>query len=361
MFVSNGAEARRILVIRAGALGDVVLATAILEPLQRRFPRASIEWAVNAPYAALLDGLPQVSRVHALGRGSSFAALCSELAGQFDLAIDLQNKVRTRWLALLAAERRLVFVRRRPMEALRSLLGRDAILNHAPQVELYANVLRTLGAVGPPGPLRVALSERARQRAREVLGKARGRGVALAPGSRWATKRWPVERFAAVADALHDDGWPIVLIGGPGEHELLARFRAATRAPVAADLSSLEVDEVAAALGELRLLVGCDSGPMHLATAVGTPGLAIFGPTSPVRWGPPPPSRVISLGLECSPCRNHGGAACPLGHHHCMRELPVARVINAARELLVSASSSWAPGLGEPLEQLGGDRSRAEG
>ncbi|WP_224247092.1 glycosyltransferase family 9 protein [Hyalangium gracile] len=334
MIDSSFAAVRSILVIRAGVLGDVVMATSVLEPLRRRFPHARIEWAVDAPYAPLLRGLPEVSQVHALRRGAAFAAQCSELAGRFDLAIDLHNKLRTRLLAFVAAERRLVLVRRSPLQTLQSVLGRDVIFNDVPQVELYAGVLRPLGGDGRPGPLRLAPSEHAREQARKKLGAARGLGVAIAPGTRWATKRWPVERFAAVADALHADGWPIALLGGPDERELLAKFRATTRAPLAADLSSLSLDEVAAALAEVRLLIGCDSGPMHIATAVGTPGLAIFGPTSAVRWGPPPPSQVLSLGLDCSPCSNYGTAECPLGHHRCMKELTVDQVVESARALL---------------------------
>jgi heptosyltransferase-2 len=114
----------------------------------------------------------------------------------------------------------------------------------------------------------------------------------------------------------------------------VAEFRAACRAPVAADLTALRVDGMAAALARVRLLVACDSGPVHLASAVGTPALALFGPTSAVRWGPPAPGRALSLGLPCQPCSNHGGERCPLGHHRCLVDLGVDRVLAAARELL---------------------------
>jgi heptosyltransferase II len=114
----------------------------------------------------------------------------------------------------------------------------------------------------------------------------------------------------------------------------VSAFRAACRAPVAADLSALPVEGLAAALAQARLLVACDSGPVHLATAVGVPPLVLFGPTSTVRWGPPAPGRALSLGLACQPCSNHGGERCPLGHHRCMADLPVTTVLSAAKELL---------------------------
>jgi heptosyltransferase-2 len=158
--------------------------------------------------------------------------------------------------------------------------------------------------------------------------------VAIAPGARWATKRWPAERFAEVADALAAGGAAIVLCGGPGDTDAFAAFRAAFHGKVAADLSPLPVDALAAAIARIQLLVAGDSGPVHLASAVGTPALALFGPTSTVRWGPAPPGRALSLGLPCSPCSNHGGNYCPLGHHRCLADLAPQAVIAAAREML---------------------------
>jgi ADP-heptose:LPS heptosyltransferase len=77
-----------------------------------------------------------------------------------------------------------------------------------------------------------------------------------------------------------------------------------------------------------------DTGPAHLARAVGTPVLSLFGPTSPVRWGPPAPGRALSLGLGCSPCSNHGTSGCPLEHHRCMQELSSEAVVVTARAML---------------------------
>ena len=93
-------------------------------------------------------------------------------------------------------------------------------------------------------------------------------------------------------------------------------------------------DNVAGALARVKLLVACDSGPVHLATAVGTPALALFGPTSTVRWGPPAPGRALALGLACAPCSNHGGDTCPHGHHRCLADLSADAVVTAAREML---------------------------
>jgi heptosyltransferase II len=325
----------RILIVRYSALGDVVLATSVLEPLRERFPEARIEWVTDALYAPLLEGLPGIAEVHRLERDGPGGAvvLADRLRRRFDLAIDLQNKLRSRLLARAAAPERITFRRRSAGRALLALLGSDRPLVRAHATRLYAEALAPLGVAGP-GPMRVHLSRTAQAVAADALARVRPPAVALAPGARWATKRWPAERFAAVADALAGQGASIVLAGGPSDRDAFAAFRAAARAPVAADLSPLPVDALAAALARVKLLVACDSGPVHLAGAVGTPALALFGPTSSVRWGPLPPGRALTLGLPCSPCSNHGGDTCPEGHHRCLDDLTPEQVVAAATELL---------------------------
>ncbi len=329
------ADPARILVIRYSALGDVVLATSVLAPLRARFPGAAIEWVTSPAAAPLLAGLPELAAVHRLAKAGPDGpgALRARLAGRFDLAIDLQEKVKSAWIALAAAPRRVFYHRRTAGQALLALLGRDRPVTRAHATRLYAEALAPLG-VGAPGPLRVALTEAGRAAAAAALEGAPRPLAAIAPGATWATKRWAPERFARVAEALHADGLGLVLCAGPGDAAAVAAFRAACRAPIAADLTPLPVEGVAAALAEVRVLVSNDSGPVHLATALGVPALSLFGPTSAVRWGPAAPGRALALGLPCQPCSNHGGERCPLGHHRCLADLPVEAVLDAARGLL---------------------------
>jgi heptosyltransferase-2 len=325
----------RILVIRYSALGDVVIATSLLEPLRRTFPDARIEWVTSAPYVPLLEGLPEIAAVHVLGRDGSESAwqLASRLRGRFDIALDLQNKLKSSLIAAAAAPRRAAFRRRTFGQAVLSLFGQDPPLVRAHQTRLYAEAAAHLG-IGEPGRMKISLAGQARALAADALRGVDAPVVALAPGARWATKRWPAERFAEVADALAADGLRIVLAGGPADRDAFAAFRAAVRSRVDADLSFLPLDALAASLARVQLLIACDSGPVHLATAVGTPVLALFGPTSVARWGPPPPGRAISLGLRCSPCSNHGGEVCPERHHRCLGDLTAESVVAVAREML---------------------------
>jgi heptosyltransferase-2 len=325
----------RILVIRYSALGDVVLATSLLEPLRAAYPDARIEWVTSAPYAPLLRGLPEIAEVHVLGSEGDESpwALAQRLRGRFDIALDLQNKVKSALIAAAAAPRRASFRRRTLGQSLLSLFGQDPPLVRAHQTRLYAESAAHLGLAGP-GRVKIALSGRAKALADDALQGLAGPIVALAPGARWATKRWPAERFAAVGDALVSQGIRIVLAGGPGDRDAFAAYRAAARGRVAADLSFLPLDALAAALARVQLLVACDSGPVHLATAVGTPVLALFGPTSATRWGPPPPGRSLALGLRCSPCSNHGGEVCPERHHRCLADLTPEAVLVQIHEML---------------------------
>ncbi len=331
----------KVLVVRYSALGDVVLATSVLDPLLEAMPGARIEWVTDALYAPLLSGLPQIAAVHTLGRDGPQAAIAlrERLRRRFDVAVDLQNKVRSALIARSAAPRCLTFRRRSAGRALLALLGSDRPLSRTHATQLYAEALAPLGVRGP-GRLRIHLSRSAQALAGDALGRSRKPLVAIAPGARWATKRWPAERFAAVADALAADGASIVLAGGPGDRDAFAAMCAHLRAPVAADLSPLPIDGLAAALARAQLLIACDSGPVHLAAAVGTPALALFGPTSTVRWGPPPPGRALSLGLACSPCSNHGGDFCPEGHHRCLADLGAETVTAAAREMLAARGAT---------------------
>lgn len=315
-----------ILLIRYSALGDVVLATSVIGPLREKYPGVRIDWVTDAAYAALLEGVPD--RVISFRRkdSASRAAVVREVRGRYDLVIDLQNKWWSRRVASVAAPQRLRLVLRTPGQALLSLFGRDVVLNQVSAAQLYAQAAQVDGGGCPS--LRV--NDENQAEAERLLP---GRGwVAVAPGASKETKRWPAARLGQVAAALKAQGHRVALVGGPMDGELLEEVRQVC--PVDADLSQQSLTVVAAGLARVDLLIGNDSGLVHITGAVGRPALALFGPTSVTRWGPAPPGRALSLGLPCSPCSNHGGQKCPLGHHRCLQDLEVSAVLSAAAQLL---------------------------
>lgn len=338
----------RIVVIRTSALGDTVLATPVLRALRARWPEAEIHFVTSGVFAPLFEGLPGLTRVwrwepsgrHVGLRGLSRFAEEIRSAGPFDLAVDLQNKVRTRLLvSLLRPARRITWVKRRGVAAVaRALVGDDEVIDRGPAAALYLEALGSLAL--PQVDLRpaVAIPRAAEEAAERLLAPAEGaRVVALAPGARWALKRWAPERFAAVGDALASDGFRIVLAGGPGDLPEIDAVRTAMEAVPVGDTAGLDVAGLAAVLARAELLVTADSAPSHLAQAVGTPVVAVFGPTSANRWGPlPDAGAALALPLACGPCTNHGRGSCPLGQRSCLDDLPAEPVIRVARAALAA-------------------------
>ena len=156
--------------------------------------------------------------------------------------------------------------------------------------------------------------------------------VALAPGSIWGTKRWPW--YAELATALEA---PAVVVGSKEDISLAEAVAAAAPDRVHSAAGSLSLRASAALIQRAAVLVTNDSAPLHFATAVGTPVVALFGPTTPMFGFGPRGSRdrVVELeGLGCRPCSRHGPQVCPLGHHHCMRKLSVEEVQAAVLAIL---------------------------
>lgn len=340
----------KILFIRLSALGDVLLATPAARLLAERFPDARIDWLVEAPYAPLLEGNPHVTPIAYDKRGADrglagLQALCRRLADErYDLAIDLQNKPKTAFLRGVA--RRVIALRKRSVrQGIQSLFGKDPPLVRAHATALFAEVLAPLGIEVADQEGRASLmpelhlTEAMRAEARSYAGKGDRPLVGLAPGTRWATKCWPVEKFAALASALSARSTDLLLIGGPSEVPAFASIRAALPSGIACrDTACLTVGGLAGAIAHCALVISGDSGPAHMAAALGVPTLTLFGPTSPRRWAPRGPKAVhLSLGMACSPCSNYGSQRCPLGTHACLALLDVGQVVARAQSLLEQA------------------------
>jgi heptosyltransferase-2 len=347
--VTSGAfRPRRILVVRLTALGDVLLATPAVRALSAAQPQARIDWLTHAAYAPLLEGLPFVNEVLRYHPGEDGGVrgsgrLWHMVRGRrYDAVIDLQHKPRTALLSLASGARVTLAAHRRTFGGMIAAgLGRDRPLRGPHQAQRYLKAIGSLlAAPADPGPLQIGLAPTTRVQAEaeveKLLGGARQPLVALAPGAAHATKRWSPARFAEVGRALCEGGQrELVLLGGPADAAELDALRAGLGALPAIDARWLELPALAVLVARCQLVISNDSGPVHLAQAVGVPVVDVFGPTSPERWAPRgPQARAVSLRLACSPCTNHGGEHCPLGHHDCLRHLDAETVLRAARELV---------------------------
>lgn len=311
--------ALRILVVRFSSLGDVLLISPLLRAARTAFPDADITVTTHQRYAEVFHGNPRINRVVPLRPGESVRGLAARLGpGPFDHALDLHGSLRSGALRRLLPGRWTVYDKERGSRLRLLWLGGHDVEPRIPTAERYFTAARPMGLTPDGDPAEVFPSDQARATARGLVPEG---AIALAPGARHRTKRWPAPHWGRLADDLAARGLPLVGIGSAAERALLDH-------PRVIDGFGQPIMVTAALLERARLLVCNDSGLMHLATAVRRPVVALFGPTvrafgfAPYRT----PSIVLERALGCRPCSATGGAFCPLLHHRCLAGIPPAEV-----------------------------------
>ncbi len=328
-------EARRICIIKPSALGDVVQSLALLPALRRRFPEATIDWVVNRSFAELLQGHPLLSEVIPFDRRGTwrdFAKLLLDLRRKnFDLVFDLQGLLRSAAMTLASgAGVRLGMQTAREGSgwACHHLLpGTD---RSVPAHQRCRNIAAAFGSIDGPAESGLHIPIEARRWAKERLQSLRRPILAIHAGAGWETKRWPVEKFAAVASRF--DG-SVVAVGSAGEQPLAAQIVEATTTAGGQGLNlagGTRLPQLAAVLEQADLVLSNDSGPMHLAAAAGTAVVGIFTCTSPVISGPA--GAQHELVATCVSCAASYRKQCPqTGRSYlgCLEEIDVDRVERA--------------------------------
>ena len=334
------------LVVQTSFLGDMVLTTPLIARLAEH---GAVDVLATKAAAALLANNPSVRETivydkRGTDRGvSGFRRVAARLReGHYTAAYHAQGSVRSGALTLAAGIRDRV--------GFASSAGRHFYTCRIPSLENVHHAARLLSlATRDPlyAPSRAELRPHLypghdeRVRVDDVLGTASaGRQlIALAPGSVWATKQWPY--YADLARELSDDS-QIVVVGGDSDAGLAAEIVSATKGQAVDATGRLSLLASAELIGRAALLVTNDSAPQHLASAMNTPTVAVFGPTVPEFGFGPLAERVAIAGrsdLECRPCDKHGPRVCPLGHWRCMREITPDAVALLARGLLTSRNS----------------------
>ena len=334
-------ELSRILLIRLGSLGDILLMTPLLNLLRTTCPQTRIDVLVKAEYRDLLRAHPGITRLLTFdSRQPLLRTLRGLRVDRYDLALDLHCTPRSQLLLRgLRARRKLAYNKRVLRRALLVRLGWNTLRRLTPVPELYAAPLRRLGLTGQLGAPTMYLDPESTEAmqahiACSLLGTPDQPLLAVAPGARWPTKRWPVERFAAVAQELaREKQAAVVILGGPDEAQLARTLCDNLDVPVVNGVGALSLMHSAALLSRCRVLISNDSGLMHMATALQVPVVAIFGPTVQEFGFYPFQARaeVISEPLPCRPCSTKGSRRCPRGHHACMQDISIVRVLAAAR------------------------------
>ena len=332
--------APRILLVRFSSIGDILLTTPLIRALRARHPGARIDALTKAALAPLLADNPHLDAVLAPAAGESLAALATRLRpARYTHRLDLHGSVRSRLLRLLLPGHWHGYPKHRLARGFLVLAHRDRYPAGTPPVpERYFEAAVGLDVRPDGGPPEFGLGAAALAEADAYLyatGLDPSRGlVALAPGTAHATKRWPVDHWQALAAALRTSGRPIVIVGSPEDLPTASAVAAAAPGTVVA-AGQFSLQGTGALLARSTALISGDTGVMHMATAVGTPVVALFGPTVeafgffPYRAR----ARVLQRDLPCRPCSRMGGPTCPLGHHDCLRRILPDAVQAALAEL----------------------------
>lgn len=334
--------APRILYFSPSWLGDAVMALPTLDDLARAFPESTIGVVARASVADLYRAVPAAHEIlvyrrsNGVERSARFAEFLIRLrAFSADLALVLPRSFGSAWTALLSdATRRVGYRASGRSLLLTDPVERDPKLLADHRVHYYRHLVSALGiAPGSTSP-RIVVPDAERTRAKELLKplleRDAARVVGIIPGAQYGTaKQWPEERFAAfAARAMRELNAQVVLLGGPGDRDVCDRIRHEADPERVLDLSGkTTILELAAVLQLCRFAVSNDTGAMHVAAAVSTPVIAVFGSTDPVTTAPFGSFHtVLREPVECSPCLLR---TCPIDHR-CMRRIEVERVFAAA-------------------------------
>jgi lipopolysaccharide heptosyltransferase I len=313
-------SAPRILIIKPSSLGDIVHALPTVNGLRQKFPDAHIAWLVNDSLGSLLNRCPIINEVIPFPRHvySQLPALVRRLrAAHYDLVLDLQGLLRSGLItAATGAARRVGLSDAR--EGSRLFYNEIVSVPRLHAVDRYLLAARYLGCPTTPVEFPLGL---------EGAAPAEPKPIAINPSARWPTKLWGDDKFAELIHSLPRDR--IVLTGSAAERERIDRL-----APGCRNLAG-KTDLLA--LAELyrrcAVVITNDSGPMHIAAAVGTPVIAIFGPTDPLLTGPYGRQHIVlRAGIPCSPCLNDRCTHQP--PMECMSSVTVAQVLAAAKPFI---------------------------
>jgi lipopolysaccharide heptosyltransferase I len=334
--------ARCIALIKPSALGDIVHSLPVLAALRRRYPEAHLAWVVNRAYEPLLAGHPDLDATVAFDRNALRRGLVdSVLSGlrflsrlrreRFDLVIDLQGLLRTAVMALASGAARrvgLASAREGAVWAYTDVVS-DAGAAHA--VDRYWAVAEALGVTAKDIRFHLAVRPEATQWALAQLAGAPRPWLTVGVGARWATKRWPTEHFAALVQlAQWHYGGTAVFVGGPDEAALAHDTARQLRDPVRNLVGRTSLPQLAAVLQLADLMIANDTGPLHLAVALGRPVVAPFTCTQARLTGPYGQlGNAVETAVECA-----GSLRKTCGHMRCMGELTPARLWPVVEEVL---------------------------
>lgn len=345
---------RRVLVTKLRHHGDVLLTSPVFTVLKNHAPHLEIDALVYRDTAEMLTLHPAISQVHTVDRNwkklrpleqlkAEWTLLAELQQRDYDLVVHLTDHNRGAWLKRLTGARWGVAPPRRGRRFWKNSFTHfyEPPGNHPRHtVELHLDALRRIGVYPEEKEKHLVLvpGTEAEVSVDTLLashGVAPGEFIHFHPASRWPFKCWPEAKAAELIRRLGNDGRPIVLTAAPVEDELamVRRIAGLSSQPVIDLSGQLSLKKLAALTARAKLFIGVDSAPMHIAAAMGTPTVALFGPSGDKEWGPwKIPHRLVASAHSCRPCGNDGCGGGKVSE--CLTSLPTEVVYAAARELL---------------------------
>jgi len=338
----------RILVIRLSSLGDIILTTPVLDALKENYGNSEISLLTKQKYQGLFESDPRISSVIYFepedkdkGVFGLFRLIKSLNQEKFDLIVDLHSNLRSFFIRLLVKAERKVHHYKKLIP--RFLMVRFKRWGVNP-VSTIDNYLKSLGEIGIKAWSRIPrlYSKNENKIWAENFFIENGLGkkeilIGIAPGARWETKRWGLDKFSSVAKNLSQDlPVKILLVGDKDDLkpiEGIENYVGKERTIQAVDLP---LDRLIALVKRCGLFISNDSGLMHLASSLGVPTIGIFGPTSPGLGFSPSglKDKVFWAGVDCSPCSLHGEKECVKESRYCMDNIKPEKIIEEAKRVL---------------------------
>jgi len=336
----------KILILKPSSLGDVVQALPVLRCLKRHLPHSRIYWWVESGLAPLLEGDPDLEGVVRFNRRgwaapANWTKLWKDVAWlrnqKFDWVIDLQCLARSGAFSWITNGGLLVGLDevREGARGFYDLVARRRSY-HTHAVDWYLDVLPLLGVPVRRDVEWLPIRPLAAQAVRRTIGAEASPWVAIQPGARWLNKRWPVEHYKELVGRLAE--WRadlrFAILGGKDD-EILGRTVLQAAPARCLDLTGkISLTEMIEWIRLSRVMVTNDTGPMHVAAAVGTPVVGLFGPTEPRRTGPyGQVEHVLRLDLPCVPCMSSRCRHKPV--MECLTSILPDRAFGAVRQRLV--------------------------
>ena len=338
-------DVRKVLVVRLRSIGDTVLATPSLFALKRFLPNAQVDILVEDWVAPVLDNHPHVDNVIGLERGGFMtrARVARELrAANYDVVYNLHGGTTATFLTRATGARHRVGFKSYQYGQLHNHQAPSPLLIWEQQkTHSVEQQLALLGWTGVPVTDRprtsLGISPKAAETVDRLLNQAglSEQNIALIhPAAAFATKQWAAQNFARVVEFLAKRGFTSVAIAAPNEQALLEQLRSESSVDVVT--FALSLPEVTALAARSQLFVGNDSGIAHIAAAVGTPSVVVFGSSNIAHWRPwnTAPAEVVFEEMPCQPC--HGYFCEQFAQPECILRVPVVRVTAAIDRVLVA-------------------------